>query len=111
MARGNALGLDYPRLAETACAPGADVPVCLQARARLVRGIGEDLSDPLELPKLSAVLVNPVVALATKDVFAAFRARARARTADDISGCAALHAGAIPRGRGELASLRRASDH
>src|SRR5713226_8511584 len=32
MARANALGLDDPRLAETACATGADVPVCLQAR-------------------------------------------------------------------------------
>ncbi len=111
MARANALGLDDPRLAETACATGADVPVCLQARARLVRGIGEDLSDPLELPKLSALLVNPVVALATKDVFAAFGARARARTRGDISGCAALHAGAIPRDRGELVALLRARDN
>jgi 4-diphosphocytidyl-2-C-methyl-D-erythritol kinase len=105
MARTNALSPDDPRLAEAACATGADVPVCLQARARLVRGIGEQLSDPLDLPQLSAVLVNPAVALATKDVFGAFSARATSPTPDD--GCPALHAAAIPRDRGELVALLR----
>jgi 4-diphosphocytidyl-2-C-methyl-D-erythritol kinase len=108
VARANALGPGDPRLAEAACATGADVPVCLEARARLVRGIGEDLSDPLDLPQLSAVLVNPAVALATKDVFGAFSARATSRTRGDIPGCPALHAAAIPRDRGELVALLRA---
>src|SRR5262249_17590139 len=36
IARINALDLDDPRLAEAAVAAGADVPVCLAARARLV---------------------------------------------------------------------------
>jgi 4-diphosphocytidyl-2-C-methyl-D-erythritol kinase len=111
MARVNALRPDDPRLAEAACATGADVPVCLQARARLVRGIGEDLSDPLDLPKLSAVLTNPAVALATKDVFGAFSARATPQTRDAIPGSPALHAAAIPRDRGELVSLLRARDN
>jgi 4-diphosphocytidyl-2-C-methyl-D-erythritol kinase len=111
MARVNALRPDDPRLAEAACATGADVPVCMQARARLVRGIGEDLSDPLDLPKLSAVLVNPAVALATKDVFGAFSARAAPRTRDAIPGSPALHAAAIPRDRDELVSLLRARDN
>ena len=35
-----------------------------------MRGIGEMLSAPLALPKLPAVLVNPGVAVPTKDVFA-----------------------------------------
>ncbi len=35
-----------------------------------MRGIGEKLSEPLTLPPFPAVLVNPGVALATKDVFA-----------------------------------------
>ena len=48
-------------------ATGADVPVCLDPRARLMRGIGEKLSAPLKLPPLPAVLVNPGVAVATKD--------------------------------------------
>ena len=39
-----------------------------------MRGIGDILSAPLALPKLPAVLVNPRVAVPTKDVFAALRA-------------------------------------
>src|SRR6202043_2374536 len=58
----------------TAAAAGADVPVCLDPRARLMRGIGDILSAPLELPRLFALLVNPGVAVATKDVFAALNA-------------------------------------
>jgi 4-diphosphocytidyl-2-C-methyl-D-erythritol kinase len=46
--------------------------VCLDPRARVMRGIGEVLSAPLDLPPLAAVLVNPGIPLATKDVFAAF---------------------------------------
>jgi 4-diphosphocytidyl-2-C-methyl-D-erythritol kinase len=72
IARANALALDDPRLADAARASGADVPVCLDPRARVMRGIGEVLSAPLDLPPLPAVLVNPGVPLATKDVFAAF---------------------------------------
>jgi 4-diphosphocytidyl-2-C-methyl-D-erythritol kinase len=45
------------------------VPVCLDPRPRLMRGIGDILSAPLPLPRLSAVLVNPGVALSTKLVF------------------------------------------
>ena len=37
-----------------------------------MRGIGEKLSEPLILPPLPAVLVNPGTALATKQVFAAW---------------------------------------
>jgi len=107
IARVNALAIGDPRLAEAACATGADVPVCLQARARLVRGIGEVLSDPLDLPKLSAVLVNPAVALATKDVFGAFGSRPGARMRDRIPTCRALDAAAIPRERDRLVSLLR----
>jgi 4-diphosphocytidyl-2-C-methyl-D-erythritol kinase len=51
-------------------AVGADVPVCLDPQPRVMRGIGEVLSRPLDLPALPAVLVNPGVALATRDVFA-----------------------------------------
>ena len=59
------------RLMEAARATGADVPVCLDPRARLMRGIGDILSAPLDLPRLFAVLVNPGVAVPTRDVFAA----------------------------------------
>src|SRR5262249_56239758 len=52
-------------------AAGSVVPVCFDPRARLMRGFGDILSDPLDLPRLFALLVNPGVAVATKDVFAA----------------------------------------
>ena len=58
-----------------ACAPpreatGADVPVCLDPRARRMSGLGEKLGPLLRLPPLFAVLVNPRVAVATPAVFA-----------------------------------------
>jgi 4-diphosphocytidyl-2-C-methyl-D-erythritol kinase len=70
LARLNALAQQDPRLHEAARQTGADVPVCLEPRGRLMRGIGEILSAPLGLPALPAVLVNPGVAVPTKDVFA-----------------------------------------
>ena len=72
VARANGIALDDPRLAAAALAVGADVPVCLAAKACVMRGIGEVLSAPLALPRLPAVLVNPGVATATRDVFRAF---------------------------------------
>jgi 4-diphosphocytidyl-2-C-methyl-D-erythritol kinase len=48
---------------------GADVPVCIDPRPRRMRGIGEVLSAPLKMPKLAAVMVNPGVAVPTRDVF------------------------------------------
>ncbi len=71
LARANRLTLDDPRLIQAARATGADVPVCLDPRPRVMRGIGDVLSAPLDLPRLPAVLVNPGVAVPTKDVFAA----------------------------------------
>lgn len=72
LARANDIALDDARLMEAARETGADVPVCLASRPCIMRGIGELLSPPLELPQLPAVLVNPGVALATRDVFAKF---------------------------------------
>jgi len=75
LAASNGLALTDPRLLAAARQTGADVPVCLDPVAKIMRGIGEELSPPLKLPKLDAVLVNPGVAVATKDVFAGFDAR------------------------------------
>jgi 4-diphosphocytidyl-2-C-methyl-D-erythritol kinase len=74
LARDNRIALDDARLMAAACATGADVPVCLDPRPRLMRGIGEVLSQPLELPTLPALLINPRVSVATKDVFTALHA-------------------------------------
>ena len=82
LARANRIPFDDSRLIEAARATGADVPVCLDPRPRIMRGIGELLSDPLDLPRLPAVLVNPGVAVPTKEVFAALGLKpARARVA------------------------------
>ena len=55
---------------------GADVPVCLSAPApRLMAGIGERLSPPPPMPEFWMVLVNPGVAVATGEVFAALEKR------------------------------------
>ena len=49
---------------------GADVPMCLVPRPWRARGIGERL-DPVDLPPLPAVLVNPRLPVATPAVFRA----------------------------------------
>ncbi len=73
LARANKIARSDPALRAAAEATGADVPVCLDPRARIMRGIGEILSKPIALPALPAVLVNPGVAVATKAVFAGWK--------------------------------------
>jgi 4-diphosphocytidyl-2-C-methyl-D-erythritol kinase len=94
LARVNNLPPDDPRLAQAARATGADVPVCLDPRPRLMRGIGEILSAPLPLPRLPALLVNPGVAVPTKLVFAGWRP-----SANPVAGLAAAadFAGSVSR--------------
>lgn len=71
LARVNGLAADDARLMTAALKVGADVPVCLAARACVMTGVGERLSPPLALPALPAVLVNPGVPLPTGEVFKA----------------------------------------
>jgi 4-diphosphocytidyl-2-C-methyl-D-erythritol kinase len=71
LAHANRLALDDARVMAAARTCGADVPVCLEPRPRVMRGIGEILSAPVDVPRLPAVLVNPRVAVPTKSVFAA----------------------------------------
>jgi 4-diphosphocytidyl-2-C-methyl-D-erythritol kinase len=71
LAQANGIARDDPRLMQAAQATGADVPVCLDPRPRLMRGVGDVLSAPLDLPRLFAVLINPGVAVSTREVFAA----------------------------------------
>jgi 4-diphosphocytidyl-2-C-methyl-D-erythritol kinase len=103
LARANGLAPDDPRLMQAALATGADVPVCLDPRPRFMRGIGDVLSDPLDLPRLFAVLLNPGVAVATKDVFAALAVPTAVQTAPAAicTGTAAL-LDTIARGRNDL---------
>jgi 4-diphosphocytidyl-2-C-methyl-D-erythritol kinase len=50
---------------------GADVPVCLRGSPARMRGAGEQLDPAPALPVCGLVLVNPGVALGTRDVFRA----------------------------------------
>lgn len=68
LVRANDLEMDDPRLMEVARLTGADVPVCMQSRACVMTGVGDNLL-PLSLPRLPCVMVNPRVPVATKDVF------------------------------------------
>ena len=70
LARLNGFSLDDPELLEAARLIGADVPVCLKSRPVMMRGIGDRLGEPINLPRLPAVLVKPPVGVATPDVFA-----------------------------------------
>jgi 4-diphosphocytidyl-2-C-methyl-D-erythritol kinase len=103
LARANGIALDDPRLMQAARATGADVPVCLDRHPRLMRGIGDVLSAPLDLPRLPALLVNPGVAVATREVFAALNLPPAGQTAPAAAptGRAALLA-EIADGRNDL---------
>ncbi len=71
LARLNGLPLDHDALVAAARATGADVPVCLDPRARMMRGAGEDVGPALGLPAIPAVLINPGVPVPTAPVFKA----------------------------------------
>ncbi|KQP51994.1 4-(cytidine 5'-diphospho)-2-C-methyl-D-erythritol kinase [Methylobacterium sp. Leaf108] len=67
----NDLAVTDPAVRLAAGRTGADVPVCLEPTARMMRGAGETVSDALRLAPLPAVLINPGVPVATAPVFRA----------------------------------------
>lgn len=71
LARANDIPSDHPAVIAAARATGADVPVCLDPRARLMRGAGEEIGPALGLRPMPAVLINPGVPVATAPVFKA----------------------------------------
>ena len=73
IARERSTDTNNPRIRDAARQCGADVPVCLVPKARIMRGIGDVLSSPIAIPQLPVVLVNPNVELATRDVFGALQ--------------------------------------
>lgn len=100
LARHSGLAIDDPAVVEAARATGADIPVCLVPRARVMRGAGERVGPDLDLPALFAVLVNPGVAVPTADVF-----RALGLAPGDRSGTPGPAFGAVPVGEAFLAVL------
>jgi 4-diphosphocytidyl-2-C-methyl-D-erythritol kinase len=69
LAQANGLPGDDPRIEEAAREIGSDVPVCLASEPRWMSGTGHELSAPVTMPKLFAVLANPGIPLATRDVY------------------------------------------
>ena len=80
LASANALSIEDPRLFDAAKATGADVPVCLMRRARMMRGVGDELGPLLALPPLIGLLVNPGEPVETKAVFARMKIEPGAAT-------------------------------
>lgn len=71
LARLNGLSIDHPAVVAAARETGADVPVCLDPRARMMCGAGEDVGPSLGLAALPAILINPGVPVPTAPVFKA----------------------------------------
>ncbi|MDD9977001.1 MAG: 4-(cytidine 5'-diphospho)-2-C-methyl-D-erythritol kinase [Boseongicola sp.] len=61
---------DDPALVSVAQQMGADVPMCLASTTLRAQGMGDQI-DPIILPPLPAVLINPRVPVRTPEVFAA----------------------------------------
>ncbi len=74
LAQLNGIALDDVRIIEVAKLTGADVPVCVHSQGCVMTGVGEAL-QPLSLPKMPCVMVNPGVPVATRDVFNALGLR------------------------------------
>lgn len=64
----------FADLADMAAHLGADIPACLVSTPLVARGVGEVLAPLPEFPALHIVLVNPMIPLATADVFRRLRA-------------------------------------
>ena len=77
----NLWGRDGKNLHEIAAALGSDIPVCVDSVAAFMEGRGEILRPALSMPRVPMLLVNPGVAVATKDVFAALETRSGAEMA------------------------------
>jgi 4-diphosphocytidyl-2-C-methyl-D-erythritol kinase len=68
-------GRDDAALRAAAAALGSDIPVCLDAVPAFMEGRGEILRGVDAMPRLPMLLVNPGVAVPTRDVFAALATR------------------------------------
>ncbi|HEY8253700.1 MAG TPA: 4-(cytidine 5'-diphospho)-2-C-methyl-D-erythritol kinase, partial [Rhizomicrobium sp.] len=91
-------GKDVSALCEIAAALGSDIPVCVNSAASFMEGRGEILRAPQSMPRIPMLLVNPGVAVPTRDVFAGLKGRSGVEMA-------------LPRGRfGDTADLLRFLD-
>jgi len=66
---------DDASLRDIAAALGSDIPVCLESAPAFMEGRGEILRATESMPRVPLLLVNPGVAVPTKDVFAGLSQR------------------------------------
>jgi 4-diphosphocytidyl-2-C-methyl-D-erythritol kinase len=71
-------GKDSAALCDIAAALGSDIPVCVLSAPSFMEGRGEVLRALESTPRLPLLLVNPRVAVPTRDVFAALTDRSGA---------------------------------
>jgi 4-diphosphocytidyl-2-C-methyl-D-erythritol kinase len=69
------LDIDEARLSKIALSLGSDIPVCLANVPSFMAGRGEIVTPVESMPHVPLLLVNPKVAVPTKDVFAALETR------------------------------------
>ncbi|UJQ95821.1 4-(cytidine 5'-diphospho)-2-C-methyl-D-erythritol kinase [Mariluticola halotolerans] len=67
--------IDPAALSAIAASLGADVPVCLLSSACIAAGVGEVVRPLPRFPACHVVLVNPLVPIATADIFRRLRQR------------------------------------
>ncbi|MDF0695085.1 4-(cytidine 5'-diphospho)-2-C-methyl-D-erythritol kinase [Rhizobium sp. MC63] len=63
------MSLPVESLAGLALKLGADVPMCLESRPLIARGIGERIEAVPDLPAFAMVLANPLKGVSTPEVF------------------------------------------
>ncbi|MBX4860307.1 4-(cytidine 5'-diphospho)-2-C-methyl-D-erythritol kinase [Rhizobium sophorae] len=63
------MSLPVEALATLSLKLGADVPMCLESRPLIARGIGEQIEAVPELPAFAIVLANPLKGVSTPEVF------------------------------------------
>ncbi|OHV22883.1 4-(cytidine 5'-diphospho)-2-C-methyl-D-erythritol kinase [Rhizobium sp. RMa-01] len=63
------MSLPVEALAGLALKLGADVPMCLESRPLIARGIGEQIEAVPDLPAFAMVLANPLKGVSTPEVF------------------------------------------
>ena len=73
-----ALSGDDAALCDIGAGLGSDIPVCVPARPSFMEGRGEILRPVEDMPRVAMLLVNPGVAVPTRDVFAALTDRSGA---------------------------------
>ncbi len=59
----------YATIEAIAIRLGADVPMCLESRPLIARGIGEQITPVGEMPVFAMVLANPLKGVSTPEVF------------------------------------------